>query len=60
MNNGRQEVYCSHAWDTHGENTFRCMRCRTLWYKWQDPKEPQTIIGYTESRIPVFRTNPDF
>lgn len=41
-------VYCEHAWDTFGPDTFRCMRCRTIWKKFHNPEEPKTIIGYSE------------
>ena len=41
-------VYCNHAWDTFGPDTFRCLRCRTLWYKFKEPDEPKVVIGYIE------------
>lgn len=41
-------VYCNHAWDSFGPNTMRCMRCRAIWKKFEQPEEPQIIIGYAE------------
>ena len=42
-------VYCEHVWDTFGPDTYRCMRCRSIWKKFKNPEEPKIIIGYSQN-----------
>ncbi len=41
-------VYCHHVWEPFGPETFRCLRCRTIWRKDNVPEEPKVVIGYIE------------
>jgi len=41
-------VYCDHAWEHFGHQTNRCVRCRTIWKKFEIHEEPLVIIGFCQ------------